>query len=243
MPFQDRSAIFLKAADLISTKYRYCLLFQIGMHLSVDTRYDIMAATMLGQGKNAWQAEIDAAAELADFWRFNCQYASEIYANQPTKHAPLTWNRMEYRALEGFVVAYSPFNFTAIGGNLASAPALMGNVVLWKPSNSAIYSNYMVHEILKEAGLPDGVIQFLPADPVLMTHVRHTMEFCFSCCYICKCSGCRISCWVRKHSIIPSLQAATLRGRRKSSSPCGARQQRTSTRTAHSLAWVMLLVM
>lgn len=117
MPFNDRAAIFLKAADLLTTKYRY----------------QVMAATMLGQGKNAWQAEIDSAAELADFWRFNCQYAAEIYANQPTMNAGGTWNRMEYRPLEGFVVAYSPFNFTAIGGNLACAPALMGNVVLWKP--------------------------------------------------------------------------------------------------------------
>ena len=155
MPFNDRAAIFLKAADLLSKKYRY----------------KVMAATMLGQGKNAWQAEIDAAAELCDFWRFNCLYAAEIYKNQPTKNAPLTWNRLEYRALEGFVVAYSPFNFTAIGGNLVSAPALMGNVVLWKPSPMAMYSNYLVMEILKEAGLPDGVIQFLPADAGLMTEV------------------------------------------------------------------------
>ncbi|KAH6584078.1 hypothetical protein BASA60_001119 [Batrachochytrium salamandrivorans] len=118
MPFNDRAAIFLKAADLLSTKYRYKML----------------AATMLGQGKNAWQAEIDAAAELADFWRFNCKYAADIYAEQPPKNSPLLWNRVEYRPLEGFVVAYSPFNFTAIGGNLACAPALMGNVVLWKPS-------------------------------------------------------------------------------------------------------------
>ena len=153
MPFNDRAAIFLKAADLLSTKYRY----------------KVMAATMLGQAKNVWQAEIDAAAELCDFWRFNTLYASELYQNQPTKNAPLTWNRMEYRALEGFVVAYSPFNFTAIGGNLVSAPALMGNVVLWKPSPMSMYSNHLVMEILKEAGLPDGVIQFLPGNPELIT--------------------------------------------------------------------------
>jgi 1-pyrroline-5-carboxylate dehydrogenase len=155
MPFNDRAAIFLKAADLLTTKYRY----------------KIMAATMIGQGKNAWQAEIDAAAELADFWRFNCTYAAEIYANQPTKNAPLNWNRLEYRALEGFVAAYSPFNFTAIGGNLAAAPALMGNVVLWKPSDTAILSNYIVYQILKEAGLPDGVIQFIPGDAEMVTEV------------------------------------------------------------------------
>ena len=153
MPFNDRAAIFLKAADLLATKYRYKLL----------------AATMLGQGKNAWQAEIDAAAELADFWRFNCQYAQEIYSQQPPKNSPLVWNRLEYRALEGFVVAYSPFNFTAIGGNLVSAPALMGNVVLWKPSPMAMYSNYLVYEILREAGLPDGVIQFIPGDAEMVT--------------------------------------------------------------------------
>ncbi|KAI8995124.1 Aldehyde/histidinol dehydrogenase [Gaertneriomyces semiglobifer] len=153
LPFSDRAAIFLKAADLLSTKYRH----------------KVMAATMLGQAKNAYQAEIDAAAELADFWRFNCQYAAQIYADQPVMNSPHTWNRMEYRGLEGFVVAYSPFNFTAIGGNLVSAPALMGNVVLWKPSPMAMYSNYLVYEVLKEAGLPDGVIQFLPADAELMT--------------------------------------------------------------------------
>ncbi|OAJ39281.1 1-pyrroline-5-carboxylate dehydrogenase [Batrachochytrium dendrobatidis JEL423] len=153
MPFNDRAAIFLKAADLLSTKYRY----------------KVMAATMIGQGKNAWQAEIDAAAELADFWRFNCKYAADIYADQPTKNSPLLWNRVEYRALEGFVVAYSPFNFTAIGGNLACAPALMGNVVLWKPSPMSMYSNYLIYEILREAGLPDGVIQFLPGDAELVT--------------------------------------------------------------------------
>ncbi|KAJ1341326.1 1-pyrroline-5-carboxylate dehydrogenase [Batrachochytrium salamandrivorans] len=155
MPFNDRAAIFLKAADLLSTKYRHV--------------YKMLAATMLGQGKNAWQAEIDAAAELADFWRFNCKYAADIYAEQPPKNSPLLWNRVEYRPLEGFVVAYSPFNFTAIGGNLACAPALMGNVVLWKPSPMSMYSNYLVYEILREAGLPDGVIQFLPGDAELVT--------------------------------------------------------------------------
>ena len=153
LPFSDRCAVFLKAADLLSTKYRY----------------DVMAATMLGQGKNAWQAEIDAAAELADFFRFNVRYAEELYAQQPPYNSPGVWNRLEYRPLEGFVYAVSPFNFTAIGGNLAAAPALMGNVVLWKPSDSAIASNYLVHQILLEAGLPDGVIQFVPGDPVEVT--------------------------------------------------------------------------
>ena len=119
---------------------------------------------MLGQGKNAWQAEIDAAAELADFLRFNVQYAQELYAQQPVHNSPGVWNRVEYRPLEGFVYAVSPFNFTAIGGNLPCAPALMGNVVVWKPSPSAIASNYLIYKILIEAGLPSNVIQFLPGD-------------------------------------------------------------------------------
>lgn len=148
LPFADRAAVFLKAADLISSKYRY----------------EVMAAAMVGQGKNAWQAEIDAAAELCDFLRFNVQYAEELYAQQPQHNSPGVWNRMEFRPLEGFVYAISPFNFTAIGGNLPSAPALMGNVVVWKPSPSAIASNYLVHQILTEAGLPPGVIQFVPGD-------------------------------------------------------------------------------
>ncbi|KAJ5669737.1 hypothetical protein N7462_010807 [Penicillium macrosclerotiorum] len=147
-PFAERASIFLKAADLISTKYRY----------------DIMALTMHGQGKNAWQAEIDSAAELVDFFRFGVKYAEELYAQQPVHHAPGVWNRLEYRPLEGFVYAISPFNFTAIGGNLAGAPALMGNVVLWKPSPSAIASNWLVHQILLEAGLPKDVIQFVPGE-------------------------------------------------------------------------------
>ncbi|KAL0091067.1 1-pyrroline-5-carboxylate dehydrogenase [Phycomyces blakesleeanus] len=146
LPFNDRVAVFLKAADLLAVKYRY----------------KVMAATMLGQGKNIWQAEIDAAAELCDFLRFNCKYAEEIYQQQPPKNSPGTWNRTEFRALEGFVLAVSPFNFTAIGGNLPAAPALMGNVVIWKPSPGAVYSNYLVYEILVEAGLPAGVIQFVP---------------------------------------------------------------------------------
>ncbi|KAL7746484.1 1-pyrroline-5-carboxylate dehydrogenase [Sorochytrium milnesiophthora] len=150
MPFADRAAIFLKAADLLAYKYRY----------------KVMAATMLGQGKNAWQAEIDAACELSDFWRFNTKYAQEIYSQQPVKNAPGIWNRVEYRGLEGFILAVSPFNFTAIGGNLGGAPALMGNVVVWKPAPAATLSNYFVQEILMEAGMPPGVIQFVSGDAV-----------------------------------------------------------------------------
>ncbi|KAI1858981.1 uncharacterized protein JN550_012243 [Neoarthrinium moseri] len=153
LPFADRAAVFLKAADLIATKYRY----------------DIMAATMLGQGKNAWQAEIDAAAELCDFLRFNVSYAEEMYAQQPAHNAPGVWNRVEYRPLEGFVYAVSPFNFTAIAGNLPGAPALLGNVVVWKPSDSAIASNWLLYQILLEAGLPKDVIQFVPGPPEEIT--------------------------------------------------------------------------
>ena len=155
LPFADRAAVFLKAAELVSTKYRY----------------ELMAATMLGQGKNAWQAEIDAAAELADFLRFNVKYAEELYAQQPPKNATGVWNRVELRPLEGFVYAVSPFNFTAIGGNLPAAPALMGNVVVWKPSAGALASNYLIYRILIEAGLPPNVIQWVPGDPELVTDV------------------------------------------------------------------------
>ena len=128
-----------------------------------------MALTMLGQGKNAWQAEIDSAAELCDFLRFNVQYAQDMYAEQPAHHSPGVWNRLEYRPLEGFVYAVSPFNFTAIGGNLPAAPALMGNVVVWKPSPSAVASNALIHRILLEAGLPRDVIQFVPGDAEMVT--------------------------------------------------------------------------
>lgn len=124
---------------------------------------------MLGQGKNAWQAEIDTAAELCDFLRFNVQYAEELYAQQPVHNSAGVWNRVEYRPLEGFVYAVSPFNFTAIAGNLPGAPALLGNVVVWKPSDSAIASNWLLYNILIEAGLPRNVIQFVPGNPEEVT--------------------------------------------------------------------------
>ncbi|CAA21148.1 delta-1-pyrroline-5-carboxylate dehydrogenase Put2 [Schizosaccharomyces pombe] len=155
LPFADRSAIFLKAAHLISTKYRYKL----------------MAATMIGQGKNIWQAEIDAGMEIIDFLRFNTKYASELYASQPPENTPGVWNRMEYRPLEGFVYAITPFNFTAIAGNLAAAPLLMGNVVLMKPSDHAVLSSYIVYQIFREAGLPAGALQFIPGDAVEVSKV------------------------------------------------------------------------
>ena len=144
MDWQDRAAIFLKAADLLTGPYRA----------------KMMAATMLCQSKNAYQAEIDCIAELADFWRFNVQFLSEIYQQQPNSSIGI-WNRTEYRALEGFVFALTPFNFTAIAGNLPTAPALCGNVTVWKPAESQIYSASVIMEILEEAGLPAGVINLI----------------------------------------------------------------------------------
>lgn len=154
-PFVDRAAIFLKAAELVSTKYRY----------------ELIAATMLGQGKNIWQGEIDAAAELADFFRLNTNYAAEILERQHDRTQNGMWSRLDYRPVEGFVYAVSPFNFTAIGGNLASGPAIMGNVVLWKPSPANIYASTIVYKILLEAGLPENVIQFVPGDPEVINDV------------------------------------------------------------------------
>jgi 1-pyrroline-5-carboxylate dehydrogenase len=145
MPWESRAAIFLKAADLLAGPWR--------MKLN--------AATMLGQSKTCHQAEIDAACELIDFFRFNVHFMREIYAKQPAS-SPGMWNTMEYRALEGFVFAVTPFNFTSIAGNLPSAPALMGNTVVWKPASSAVYAAWFVMELLREAGLPPGVINFVP---------------------------------------------------------------------------------
>jgi 1-pyrroline-5-carboxylate dehydrogenase len=142
---EQRAAVFLKAADLLAGKYRAT----------------VNAATMLGQSKTAHQAEIDAACELIDFFRFNAHFAERIQGEQPVS-APGTWNVLDYRPLEGFVYAISPFNFTSIGGNLSSAPALMGTTVVWKPAGTAVYSNYFLMKLMQEAGLPPGVINFLP---------------------------------------------------------------------------------
>jgi 1-pyrroline-5-carboxylate dehydrogenase len=147
MTWESRAAIFLKAADLIATKYRPYM----------------NGTTMLGQSKNAYQAEIDAACELIDFLRFNVHFLSEIYRQQPIS-SPGMHNRMEWRPLEGFVLAITPFNFTAIGGNLPTSAAMCGNVVLWKPAHTQIYSAQMFMRILKEAGLPDGVINLIYVD-------------------------------------------------------------------------------
>jgi 1-pyrroline-5-carboxylate dehydrogenase len=144
---EDRAAVFLRAAELLTTTWRATL----------------NAATMLGQSKTAFQAEIDAASELIDFWRFNPYFAQELYAEQPTSsHA--TWNALEYRPLEGFVYAVTPFNFTSIAGNLPTAPALMGNTVIWKPASSSMLSAYYVMRLLEAAGLPAGVINLVPGD-------------------------------------------------------------------------------
>jgi len=145
LAWEQRAAIFLKAADLIAGPYRYKL----------------NAATMLGQSKNAFQAEIDAACELIDFLRFNVKYMTEIYQQQPPVSPRGSWNRLEQRALEGFVFALTPFNFTAIAGNLPTSAAMMGNVVVWKPSNTQIYSANVLMQIFREAGLPDGVINLV----------------------------------------------------------------------------------
>jgi len=150
----DRAAVFLKAADLLATRWRAML----------------NAATMLGQSKTAFQAEIDAACELIDFWRFNAHYAERIHAEQPlSPPGGAIWNAMEYRGLEGFVYAITPFNFTAIGGNLSTSPALMGCTVVWKPAATASYSNYLVFRLLQEAGLPPGVVNFVPGPATVIS--------------------------------------------------------------------------
>ena len=145
--WEDRAAVLLRAAELLATTWRST----------------INAATMLGQSKTVFQAEIDAASEMIDFWRFNAFFAQELYSQQPIS-GPGVWNQMEYRPLEGFVYAISPFNFTAIGGNLTTAPALMGNTVVWKPASSAMLSGYYTLKVLEAAGLPPGVINLVPGD-------------------------------------------------------------------------------
>lgn len=161
MPWQSRAAIFLKAADLVAGPYRA----------------KINAATMLCQSKTIYQAEIDAACELIDFLRFNVQFMHEIYENQP-ESSPGVWNRLTYRPLEGFIYAVSPFNFTAIAGNLSASAAMMGNVIIWKPSDHQVYSANILMEIFIEAGLPDGIINMVFGDPEMITDtVLKSKEF------------------------------------------------------------------
>lgn len=153
MPWEQRAGIFLRAAELIAGPYRA----------------KINAATMLAQSKTIYQAEIDSACELIDFLRFNVQFMTEIYAEQPESTSG-AWNRLEYRPLEGFIYAITPFNFTAIAGNLPASAALMGNVVLWKPSDSQIFSAKVIIDVFREAGVPDGVINVVYGDPVMITN-------------------------------------------------------------------------
>ena len=152
-PFEDRAAVFYRACELIVGKYRY----------------DLMAATMLGQGKNIWQAEIDASVETVDFFRQYIKECESMFAQQPKVHENGTWNRIEYRPLEGFVYAITPFNFTALGATLVGPAALLGNVVIWKPSESALHASWILYNILLEAGLPKDVVQFVPGDPETVT--------------------------------------------------------------------------
>jgi 1-pyrroline-5-carboxylate dehydrogenase len=152
--WEDRAAVFLRAAELLTTTWRQT----------------INASTMLGQSKTAFQAEIDSACELIDFWRFNPWYAQELHAEQPLSHAAM-WNQLDYRALEGFTYAVTPFNFTSIAGNLPTAPALMGNTVVWKPAGTAMLSGYYIMKLLEAAGLPPGVINFVPGDAVAISDV------------------------------------------------------------------------
>jgi 1-pyrroline-5-carboxylate dehydrogenase len=152
--WENRASIFLKAADLLAGPYRQ----------------KINAATMIGQSKNVFQAEIDAACELIDFLKFNVQFLYDIYNQQPNSSKGV-WNKMEYRPLEGFIYAITPFNFTSIAANLCIAPALMGNTVVWKPSESQIYSTHVIIELLKEAGLPDGVINVIYTDPIMTSKI------------------------------------------------------------------------
>ena len=154
MSWENRSAIFLKAAELIAGPYRHI----------------INAATMIGQSKTVHQAEIDAACELIDFLRFNVEYVTQMYSNQPDSDSD-AWNRIEYRPLEGFVYAVTPFNFTAIAANLPACMAMLGNVVVWKPSDSQIYSSKVIIDIFKEAGLPGGVINAVFGDPEMITEI------------------------------------------------------------------------
>jgi 1-pyrroline-5-carboxylate dehydrogenase len=152
--FEDRAAVLLKAAELLTTSWR-------------DT---LNAATMLGQSKTAFQAEIDSACEIIDFWRFNVHFAQELLDEQPASDHTM-WNQLEYRALEGFVYAVTPFNFTSIAANLPTAPALMGNTVVWKPASSAMFSAHYVMQLLEEAGLPPGVINFVAGDAPMISKV------------------------------------------------------------------------
>ncbi|MDP1891222.1 MAG: aldehyde dehydrogenase family protein [Gemmatimonadaceae bacterium] len=181
--WEDRAAVMLRAAELLATTWRSTL----------------NAATMLGQSKTVYQSEIDAACEMTDFFRFNVHFAQELYTEQPFS-SPGMWNQTDYRPLEGFVYAVTPFNFTAIGGNLPTSPALMGNSVLWKPASTSMLSSWYMYQLLVEAGLPPGVINFVPGESSSVSASR-----------------CRI----------PTSRACTSPAPPASSTRCGRRSART----------------
>jgi len=193
LPFEERAAVFLRAADLLSGPWRETL----------------AAATMLGQSKTAYQAEIDTPCELIDFWRFNVHFARQILTEQPVS-SPGVWNKVEYRPLEGFIYAITPFNFTAIAGNLPTAPALMGNTVVWKPSDTQAVAAYWTMKLLEAAGLPPGVINLVtglvPLSPT--------------------------SCWPT-----PAWPGSTSPGRPEPSSICGSRSATISPVTTPTPGW------
>jgi 1-pyrroline-5-carboxylate dehydrogenase len=198
MPFEHRAAIFKKAADLIAEPWAS----------------RVMATTMLGTGKTPWQAEIDSRVESVDFLRLNNKFAENIYTEQPPLNSRNTWNRLRYRGMEGFVLAVSPFNFCAIGANLVASPALMGNTVIWKPSSTAALSNYTILQIFKEAGLPDGVVSFLPSPgPTVGEAIKHK-DFGGMCVCVCVwnfCSYVWLCNWVREmRSILVEALCITL---------------------------------
>ena len=193
LSFDDRAAIFLKAAELLAGPWRAT----------------VNAATILGQSKSPYQAEIDAACEMIDFWRYNVYYVRKILSEQP-ESAPGSWNRMEYRPLEGFVLAITPFNFTSIAGNLPTAPALLGNVVVWKPSPTQQLAAHYTMRLLEAAGLPPGVINLVTGDGQAVSRVALTH---------------------------PTWPASTSPGRPRPSSTCGGPWARTSPGTGTTRAW------
>ena len=171
LPWEERAGVFLKAADLLTTKYRQ----------------KMNAATMLGQSKTCFQSEIDAICELADFFRFNAAFAQKIYEEQPLHSPKGQWNRLAHRGLEGFVFAIAPFNFTSISINLPCAPAIMGCGVLWKPAHTAVVSSWLGLNILEEAGLPPGVINMITGDAVRIGEIALNQRPCRSSLHRFKC--------------------------------------------------------
>ena len=219
LPFEERAAVFLKAAELLSGPWRYTL----------------NAATMLGQSKTAYQAEIDSACELIDFWRFNVHFAAQLLADQPPANSKGVWNRTDHRPLEGFVYAITPFNFTAIAGNLPTAPALMGNTVVWKPSPTQQLAAHYTMRLLEAAGLPPGVINLVTgngaAASAASTAARASSVVAFHSVPKVRCRACG---WTTSIGFPPppTSRASISRVRRRPSRTCGVPWRGTSTRTA-----------